>query len=103
MRRSFFAELWLLVVRGFYTAIISFPIVVLDLPNWIESAIILLAIIFPAVFGIVGLPLWIWGLAKIITGPQDVFAIIYYVLFVVIALPTLLRIAINLFTGNVGR
>lgn len=103
MLGSFFANMWLVLARAFYTIVIAFPIVVLDLPNWIEYAIIALSMIFPSVFGIVGLPLWVWGLAEMIMGPQDVFAIIYYVLFVVIALPVLLRIAINLFTGNIGR
>lgn len=98
-----FANLWLILARAFYTVVISFPIIVLDLPKVIEYAIIALAMVFPAVFGVVGLPLWVWGLAEIIMGPQDIFAIIYYVLFVVIALPVLLRIAINLFTGNIGR
>jgi hypothetical protein len=42
---------------------------------------------------------WIWGLVCAITGPQDAWAIIYYVLFVVMWIPffvsTILDLLIN--------
>ena len=35
---------------------------------------------------------WVWGLICAIGGPQDFFAIIYYILFVVMFLPFFLNI-----------
>ncbi len=41
---------------------------------------------------------WIWGLVCAITGPQDVFAIIYYAVFVVIWLPFFISSIISFFS-----
>ena len=38
---------------------------------------------------------WIWGLVAAINGVQDIFAIIYYVLFAVIFLPFFISIILD--------
>ena len=40
---------------------------------------------------------WIWGLVCAIKGPQDAWAIIYYVLFVIMFLPFFISTILNLF------
>ena len=40
---------------------------------------------------------WIWGLVCAIKGPQDAWAIIYYVLFVIMFLPFFISAILNLF------
>lgn len=40
---------------------------------------------------------WVWGLFKAIAGPQDVFAIIYYILSVVVFLPFFIDTLLTLF------
>lgn len=40
---------------------------------------------------------WIWGLVCAIKGPQDTWAIIYYVLFVILFLPFFVSIVSELF------
>lgn len=52
--------------------------------NWWQSLIIIIVNQFLPVISTV---FWIWGLIKAIQGPQDVFAIIYYVLFAIVYLP----------------
>lgn len=45
---------------------------------WIVLLMIVIGQIFPIVTTVV---YWIWGLVVAIQGPQDVFAIIYYIAF----------------------
>lgn len=40
---------------------------------------------------------WIWGLVCAIKGPQDAWAIIYYVLFVIMFLPFFVSTILSLF------
>lgn len=40
---------------------------------------------------------WIWGLVCAIRGPQDIIAIIYYVLFVVMFLPYFVSFVLSFF------
>lgn len=43
---------------------------------------------------------WIWGLVCAITGPQDAWAIIYYVLFVVLWVPFFFSTIAELFSSK---
>ena len=40
---------------------------------------------------------WIWGLVRAIQGPQDIWAIIYYVLFVIMFLPFFISTVLDIF------
>lgn len=70
-----------------------FPIAMInisfDLPWWvtfIETALLFVASkFFSCCF-------WIIGLIAVITGPQDIIAIIYYILFVIIFAPTIISL-----------
>lgn len=66
------------------TAFISIlPFVFIDLNFVWTFILILIDWIFPFVSPV----FWIWGLVKAIKGPQDIWAIVYYVSFAILFLP----------------
>ena len=71
-------------------AISVFPTVMLNLPFWAISLIIIAVNFIPAL----NVPLWIAGLIGAICGPQDAWAIVYYIVFGVAALIFLIRFSI---------
>lgn len=70
------------------------PVVMIDPPGIINWLLIAIVIFLPTLSA----PVWIWGLICTILGPQDVIAIIYYVLFVVLWLPFFISIISAFFT-----
>lgn len=72
---------WVLII--FITVL---PVVMIGAPFWLSAIIFLICSFVPYL----SLPLWIWGLVEAIKGPQDVFAIIYYIATVIIFLPTII-------------
>ena len=74
-----------------------FPIVMIntsfDFPWWTSFVEIALLFISPTFFSFC---FWIIGLIGVIMGPQDIIAIIYYILFVIIFAPTIINIVVNL-------
>lgn len=97
---SFLGWIWMIFMRGLLTLTFVYPIVILDLPLWADLTICFVASVLPQFYSVIWIPLWIWGLVSAIQGPQDIFAIIYYVLFVVFALPTLVKTIIRLSGGR---
>lgn len=69
------------------------PIVMIDPPGIINWLLIAIVIFFPTLSA----PVWIWGLVCAVMGPQDVFAIIYYVLFGIMWLPCFISIVFSFF------
>lgn len=69
------------------------PITVLGLPFWIDLILLGVMMFIPATSGI----FWIWGLVATIGGPQDIIAIIYYILFAVMFLPYFINIVLSFF------
>ena len=69
------------------TMVFSFaPLFVLPFP-FLVNLILFFVMSFFAVTGtIINIALWIWALVVTINSPQDVFSIIYYVLFAVNAI-----------------
>ena len=59
------------------------PIVMIGKPFWLDSIFFGVMQFFPST----SIIFWVWGLVSAIKGPQDFFAIIYYVLFVIMFLP----------------
>ena len=59
------------------------PFVMIDVSFWLTFLFIGINLIFPPAT----IVFWIWGLVCAINGVQDVFAIIYYVVFVAACLP----------------
>lgn len=62
----------------------------------LKSGLIALNYFIPATSGI----FWIWGLVCAISGPQDIFAIIYYIFFGVVWLPYYIATIISLFSRD---
>lgn len=59
------------------------PLVMIGAPFWLDLLFFGVLYFIP----ISSIVFWIWGLVCAITGPQDAWAIIYYVLFVVMWIP----------------
>ena len=79
--------------------VISFilPVVMIkisfDLPFWTSFIMIAILFILPSLSSV----LWIIGLIGVIMGPQDIIAIIYYVAFALVCLPTLFYTILGFF------
>lgn len=71
----------------------------------IHQSILLRAVFFFCMVFIPGAPtvFWIWGLVCAIGGPQDVFAIIYYVATAVIFLPYIVSFVCDAITFFANR
>lgn len=69
------------------------PVVAIGLPWWGSFIIILILQFIPASAAI----FWIWGLIVTIGGPQDWFAIIYYILTVVMFIPFIINVFSSFF------
>ena len=83
----------------FYLLLLSIylmPFVMIDLSIWIEALLLIVYRFFP----ITELFFWIWGLICTIMGQQDIFAIIYYILFTVLALPHVVLTFLSLFAKH---
>lgn len=73
-----------------FSIIVSiFPMVMLDIPFWIMVMIVGSVYIMPVLMIV---PLWIAGLIGAICGPQDVWAILYYIVFGIAAVWLIVRI-----------
>ena len=75
-------------IGGILFYLISFtvyilPLVMIDASFWLDLLFFAILYFFP----VSSIVFWIWGLVCAITGPQDAWAIIYYVLFVVMWVP----------------
>lgn len=79
---------WVLIIL-----ISVLPVVMIGTPFWLSFIIFIICSFIP----FLSIPLWIWGLVEAIKGPQDAFAIIYYVATVIIFLPTIISMFSNFF------
>lgn len=70
------------------------PVVAIGLPWWGSFIIILILQFIPSTAAI----FWICGLIVTIGGPQDWFAILYYILTVVMFLPFIIKVFTSFFT-----
>lgn len=78
---------------GLMLLIAVLPLVMIDVPFWADFLILIVVNAFPPL----SLALWIWGLVKAIQGPQDIWAIIYYITCVIVFLPTFISIIVGFF------
>lgn len=69
------------------------PLVMIDAPFLLNLLLLAIALFVPATSGI----FWMWGLVCAIQGPQDIIAIIYYVLFAIMFLPFFISTVLNIF------
>lgn len=70
------------------------PLVMIDAPFLLNLLLWGVMLFIPATSGI----FWIWGLVCTLRGPQDVIAIIYYILFVIMFLPFFINSVLRLFS-----
>ena len=81
--------LWYLV--SLLVAVI--PLVMIDAPFLLNLLLLAIVLFIPASSGV----FWVWGLVCAIRGPQDIIAIVYYVLFAIMFLPFFISTVLNLF------
>lgn len=81
--------LWYLV--SLLVAVI--PLVMIDAPFLLNLLLLAIVLFIPASSG----AFWVWGLICAIRGPQDIIAIVYYVLFAIMFLPFFISTVLNLF------
>lgn len=84
--KKFFESLGGLGVVLYYIlslVIAVLPFVMIDVNFWLDLLFIAINMIFPPA----SVVFWVWGLVCAINGVQDIFAIIYYVVFAVVWLP----------------
>lgn len=73
-----------LILYGAISILLAFcPLIFLDFGLLIDILIIAVISFFPVLGAIVNAVVWIWALVVCIQGPQDIFAIVYYILFVI--------------------
>lgn len=76
-----------------------FPIFIISKSFWISLLFFWIIQIFP----ISSVVFWIWGLIITLKGPQDMIAIFYYVLFVIMFLPFFIGAVFDFFNAHVTR
>ena len=57
------------------------PLYVIGLSFWLSVIVVSLLNLIPSIGTILSIGSWIWGLVVIINGPQNKFAVAYYILF----------------------
>ena len=57
------------------------PLFILDWPIWVKLIIVAVLNIIPVVGNLLSIVLWVIGFFATLNSPQDIIAIIYYVLF----------------------
>lgn len=69
------------------------PLVMIGASFWLNLLLLAVIQFIPATSGL----FWVWGLVCAIRGPQDIIAIIYYVLFVIMFLPFFISSILSIF------
>jgi hypothetical protein len=72
------------------------PLVMINASFWLDLLFFAILYFFP----VSSIVFWIWGLVCAIIGPQDIWAIIYYILFVVMWIPFFVSTIIDLFFSD---
>lgn len=85
------------VILYYGIALISFsiPLFVITESFWLQLLFFWIMYFIP----ISEIVFWPWGLYIMINGPQDIFAIIYYILFAVSFLPMFISSVMSLFSN----
>lgn len=79
----------------FLISLVSYviPVLVITESFWLGLVLFLIMYIFP----VSEIVFWVWSLIIVFNGPQDIFAIIYYVLFAITFLPVFISSVLELF------
>lgn len=85
-----------LIIYYVVCVFISFaPLAFLDFPFLIDFIIIAAITTIPFIGSIVNVVIWVWALFVCISGKQDAFSVIYYILFVLNALNVINKIILS--------
>ena len=69
------------------------PFVMIGASFWLNTVFFGIVFIFPPASSV----FWIWGLVCAIKGVQDIWAIIYYILFAILFLPFFISTILDIF------
>lgn len=83
------AILWFVIS----TLVYVLPFVMIRASFWLNLLFFGIVQLFPAS----SIIFWVWGLVRAINGVQDIWAIIYYVLFAIMFLPFFMSIVLDIF------
>lgn len=87
---------WLAFLIGIVYVIA--PTVILDFPFWLTFVCILIVQTVPFIGALLNAGLYIWAFTVCLSGPQDIFAVIFYVCFALFALTELIPFLLGLFS-----
>lgn len=59
------------------------PLVILDTPFWLTFLLVIAINVIPLIGSLIEVVLWVWALIVAIGSPQDIFVIVFYVLFAI--------------------
>ena len=77
----------------FSTFIFVLPIIMIGKPFWLDAIFFGVMQFFPST----SIIFWIWGFVAALKGPQDIFAIIYYIVFAAMFLPYFFNLIAGIF------
>lgn len=72
--------------------VIIFPTLIIDVPFVLDILFILLIWFFP----ITSIVFWVWSFIIAITGPQDLLAIVFYIVSIIIFIPYIINVILDI-------
>lgn len=91
---------WYFLILFMLSLAMIFPFCMIGLPIWLIIILIIISLMNDLIGGIIQLIAWIVGLIFTIINPQNWLSIVYYIAFIVVELPTVLRL-INYFYNKI--
>jgi hypothetical protein len=88
--------LWIVVGLLYVIA----PVVMLDLPFWVTFILLFAINSLPLIGTLINIVLYIWAFFVTLGGPQDVVAVVFYVLFALFVITELIPILSALFSRD---
>ncbi|MGN1027564.1 MAG: hypothetical protein ACI4P4_14325 [Faecousia sp.] len=77
---------------------IILPVAILPIPFWLRGIIVLVIYALPMIGLLVQIGVFFWGFYVTISGPQDVVAIIFYIVFALWIISTFIPLLISVFS-----
>lgn len=84
--------IWIFILFGIY----FIPVIVLNLPLWVEILIVLCIMNIPVIGNLLYFASWVWSFTIVISEPIDGWSIFYFVAFGIYILTEVLPFIINL-------
>lgn len=77
-----------------------FPLIFIDMPFWVDFLLLMGMSAIPFISNFISLAVWIWGLVAAIGGRQDVFAILFYIVFAIKMIDLLINLLSGIFSNR---